>query len=297
MKLGDIEIHPLETGIFRLDGGAMFGVVPKQLWSRTNPPDEQNRILMALRVLLVRSGGKIILVDTGAGGKNPEKFRAIYAISFDTFSLDAGLASMGIRNEDVTDVILTHLHFDHAGGATAKTDRGLEPVFPNAVHHLQRAHWDWAMKPSERDRASFLPENYMPLQERGLMNLIDGAATIADGVTVLPVNGHTPGQQLVRIAGGGRSILFCGDLVPMSAHVPAPYIMGYDLQPLVTLQEKHDILGAAAASGEILVFEHDPFVEAALVIRDAKGFRILRSGTLEELLGGHATGDEPSGMV
>jgi glyoxylase-like metal-dependent hydrolase (beta-lactamase superfamily II) len=284
MKFGKVEIFPIETGRIRLDGGAMFGVIPKNLWSRTNPTDEKNRILMAIRCLLVKSSDRTVLIDCGIGDKISQKFIDIYAVDFSEYSLDGGLVRLGVRHEDVTDVILSHLHFDHVGGATRRSGDELALTFPNAMHHVQKAQWDWAMSPSERDGASYLPENYLPLSQAGRLNLLDGPGELFDGIFVEVVNGHTFGQQLIRIVQEKMQILYCADLIPMSAHVPAPYIMGYDLQPLVTLEEKKRILDGAVRNHELLFFEHDPFFEGAFITKDERGYKIDRGGWLDELL-------------
>lgn len=284
MKFGQFEVFPIETGLFRLDGGAMFGVVPRNLWEKTNPPDAKNRILMALRTLLIRSGSRTILVDTGVGYKNSEKFHSIYGIDLTGFSLEDGLARHGVSPGDVTDVILTHLHFDHVGGAVRKSGNDLLPSFPNAACYVQKTHWEWAMNPSDRDKASFLPENYMPLLEHGKLQVVDGNTELFAGVSVEMMNGHTFGQQLVRIRDDNRSMVFCGDLIPMAGHLPAPYIMGYDLQPLVTLEEKVRFLDKAVVDKDILVFEHDPLAQAGIPVKGDHGFRLTQAGTLDEMI-------------
>ncbi len=284
MTFGSYSIHTLETGRFRLDGGAMFGVVPKTLWSRSNPADDLNRIDMTMRSLLVRGGDRIVLVDTGVGRKLHDKQMAMYDIAFHEHELVHALARLDITPEQVTDVILTHAHFDHIGGCTVREGDELRLQFPNAVHYLQREHWEWALKPSERDRASFLPENYLPIGEAGRLQLVNGNETLFPDLHLECVHGHTFAQQLVRIVDGDRSLLYCGDLIPMRAHVPAPWIMGYDLQPLVTLREKIDAMRRAAAHRDILVFEHDAFTEAATITETERGFAVLHAGTLADLL-------------
>jgi glyoxylase-like metal-dependent hydrolase (beta-lactamase superfamily II) len=285
MQFGPFDIACIETGLFRLDGGAMFGVVPRNLWERTNPPDESNRINMAMRSLLVRGGSRTILVDTGVGDKLGEKLRSIYHIDQGEFNLLDGLAAQGVHPDQITDVILTHLHFDHAGGSVKRAEDGaLLPVFPNARHYVQKSHWEWAMHPSDRDKASFLPENYMPLREHGLLDILDGNMELFPGISLELMNGHTFGQQLLRVSDDRRAIVFCGDLIPMSAHVPAPYIMGYDLQPLVTLSEKTAFLQRAAAQSDILLFEHDPPVQSGIVLKDERGYRLAHAGSLVDLV-------------
>jgi glyoxylase-like metal-dependent hydrolase (beta-lactamase superfamily II) len=284
LRFGNWQIDLIETGHLKLDGGAMFGVVPKPLWTKNNPTDERNRIAMTMRSICLRMNDRVILVDTGVGHKESEKFQEIFGIDFSNCTLTDGLTRLGIENADVTDVILTHLHFDHAGGSVYGSGENLAVTFPNATHYVQREHWNWAMNPSDRDKASFLPHNYIPIQESGKLRLLDGEEEILRDLSLHVVNGHTFGQQLVRVHGNDRSLLFAGDLVPMSAHVPGPWIMGYDLQPLVTLHEKNTLLKEAAERNDILLFEHDPSVEAATVSITGKGFELGSFGSLEQLL-------------
>ncbi|MBR9978116.1 MAG: MBL fold metallo-hydrolase [Bacteroidetes bacterium] len=287
MEFGSWKVNLLETGRFKLDGGAMFGVIPKPLWHRANPADERNRIDMTMRALCLRRADRVILVDTGVGHKESGKFRDIFAIDFSVVSLETGLATLGITAEEVTDVILTHLHFDHVGGCVRNDGGALSAMFPNATHYVQRRQWEWAMTQSERDRASFIADNYLPLREAGILQLLDGEEKIFEEMELHIVDGHTFGQQLVRVRDGDVSLLYAADLIPMSAHLPGPWIMGYDLQPLVTLQEKHDLLTRAVGDGDILMFEHDPIVEAATVERSEKGFRLAHHGTLDDVYSQH----------
>ncbi len=274
MKIGDIETLPIECGRFRLDGGAMFGVVPKVLWEKRAPADEKNRIAMALRSMLIRTGLDIILVDTGVGEGLPRKLRDIYAVDQQSSSLAQSLKEAGLDFGDITRVILTHLHFDHAGGATKADASGqMAPTFPNATYYVQRKQYEWAVDPDDRDRASYVQEDFVPLKEQGRLRFLDGEAEIAAGVSVLPVHGHTPGQQLVKISAKAETLLYCADLIPTAAHVPIPWIMSYDLEPLVTVQEKQAILDAASAEEWILFYEHDPNVVASGVVKNEKGFQ------------------------
>ncbi len=284
MRFGSWEIDLIETGRFKLDGGAMFGVVPKNLWSKNNPSDEANRIEMTMRSLCLRRGDRVVLVDTGLGHKEHGKFLDIFAVDFTAYTLEKGLRDLGIDPRAVTDVILTHLHFDHAGGSVTFRDGELALTFPEATHYVQKRHWDWAMNPSDRDQASFLPDNYMPIRDAGRLQLLDGAEQILEDLELHVVNGHTFAQQIVRVRAEDRSLLYAGDLIPMSAHVPGPWIMGYDLQPLLTLEEKNSLLTEAADRNDIVLFEHDPHVEAATVQNTAKGFRLEHAGRLEQLL-------------
>jgi glyoxylase-like metal-dependent hydrolase (beta-lactamase superfamily II) len=275
MFIGDIEVVPIEFGRFRLDGGAMFGVVPKVLWEKVAPADEANRIRMALRGALIRTSSRTILVDTGIGDKGTEKFREIYCVDYSRYSIAQSLAALKIGFEEVTDVVLTHLHFDHTGGATKLDSAGtVVPAFPNATYYVQKKQYEWALKPSLRDRVSFLRENFVPLMEKGCLKLVEGEHEIFPGVRTLLVNGHTPGQQLVKVSRGGETLLFAGDLVPMAAHIPLPWIMSYDLSPLVTLEEKEKLLPVIASEGWILIYEHDPDIVASRVEGEGTAFRL-----------------------
>lgn len=262
MRVGDFELHSLSDGHFGLDGGAMFGVVPRPLWERTNPPDERNRIQLALRPLLVVAGQCRVLVDTGIGDKWDAKGRDIYRIE-KTDSVVAGLARRGLRPEDITHVVLTHLHFDHAGGATRPGPAG-DPVpsFPNARHLVQRVEWEDATSPNRRSRAAYQPDNFLPLERAGLLDLVDGTTEFLPGIELLHTGGHTRGLQLVRVRSGGETALFWSDLIPTSAHIATPYIMGYDLFPLVTMETKERLVGEAHAQRWLCFLEHDPTAAA-----------------------------------
>lgn len=284
MQIGSYDVHIIHAGRFKLDGGAMFGVVPKNLWSRTNPADEQNRIDMAMRLLVLKDSERCILIDTGAGLKFGEKFRAIYAIDDTEYSLFESLKRCGIATDEITDVVLTHLHFDHTGGATIRRGESVEPTFPNARFHIQRKHWEWALHPSDRDKASFIPENYLPLLKANQQHFVDGEIELFPNVHLHVVNGHTFGMQLPRIEGTDAEILFCADLFPLLSHIAPPYIMGYDLQPLETLKEKLAVLNRAVEKRMILFFEHDPIIQAATVLRTEKSFSVRSHGTLDEVL-------------
>lgn len=274
MKIGPYEIQTLETGRFALDGGAMFGVVPKVLWSQHYPADELNRITMALRVLLLRSEEHVVLIDTGLGDKFSEKQAQMYGMEPGSGSLLLALEQAGLRPEEITDVILTHLHFDHAGGATRREGENLVPTFPQARYWVQQRNWDWANHPSEKDRASYLKENFQPLHEAGVLHFLDGESEILPGIFAWVSDGHTVGQQLIRVQDPQTALIYCADIIPMAAHLRLPYIMGYDLYPMTTLEEKRRILERACAEGWILVFEHDPRVAACRVNVGAKGAQI-----------------------
>lgn len=271
MKLGKFVVLPLHTGTFKLDGGAMFGVVPKVLWQKTNPADENNRIDMAMRALYVEGENFKLVIDCGAGTKLNDKFKNIYEIN--TPGLRASLESRGIDPDSITHAVATHLHFDHAGSFTYKGDDGeLKLSLPNAQHFVQLKQWEAALHPNEKDRASFFPENFVPIEEAGKLVLVDGEKEILPGVTLIPTNGHTPGHQVVLIDGReGERLLYCGDLIPLASHVNLPYIMAYDHYPLDTLREKKEILGRAADENWILFFEHDPVIEACRVKVNDKG--------------------------
>jgi glyoxylase-like metal-dependent hydrolase (beta-lactamase superfamily II) len=285
MNFGQFELHTIETGWLALDGGAMFGVVPKNLWNRSIDADEQNRIPMTMRTLVIKYQDRVILVDTGAGNKNSEKFNRIYGIDTSQHEMITKLSHLGISLNDVTDVIQTHLHFDHAGGAVSFNASGdPEITFPKARYYVQKHHWNWATKPSMKDRASFIPQDFMPLQEAGNLELVDGPEELFPGLELVVVNGHTVSQQLVRVRDGERSILYCADLIPTQHHVPAPYVMGYDLMPLVSLEEKVRILGEAVAAPTVLVFEHDRAAAAALVVGEGEKFSAGTVGSLEEVI-------------
>lgn len=274
MKIGNYEIFTIESGYAWLDGGAMFGVVPKVLWSKTNPADELNRIQLALRTMVIKSSNRLILVDTGVGNKMNEKLKKIYNVDHHEHDLEKDLKAHGISVEDVTDVIITHLHFDHVGGATTIKDGVLQPTFPNAKYYVQGEQWYWANHPSEKDRASYMPENFLPIQEAGQLVELDGPKEIFPGIETLVMYGHTHGMQLVKISDGQTTLLYCADLIPTASHIPLPYIMGYDNNPLITLEEKKRLLPQAVKENWILVFEHDPFRVAGRVIETEKGFRL-----------------------
>jgi glyoxylase-like metal-dependent hydrolase (beta-lactamase superfamily II) len=271
MKIGPYTLAVIETGTFALDGGAMFGVVPKTLWERTNPPDEKNRIPMAARALLLRGNGRTILVDVGNGEKMPGKLAAIYRIDSSQQSLLASLAARGVRPDDVTDVILTHLHFDHAGGSTLRVEDRVVPTFPRARYYVQKDQWSAALQPTERDRASFLPEDFLPLKEHGLLELLDGPGELLPGIRLHLVHGHTTALQCPVVSDGVTTLFYCADLMPTVSHVQLPWIMAYDLRPLVTLEEKRTVLQRAAEEEWILFFEHDPATPAGRVRAGERG--------------------------
>ncbi len=271
MKIGGYELFGIETGRFGLDGGAMFGVVPRPLWEKTNPPDDRNRISMAARALLLVGNGRVILIDTGNGSKFNEKLTGIYRIDTSDSDLLSSLRKHGVGPDDVTDVILTHLHFDHAGGSTRRDGAAVVPTFPRARYVVQREHWEAALRPTERDRASFMQDDFMPLREHGLLDFTEGEGTVLPGVDVRLVHGHTAALQCPVISDGSSTLFYCADLIPLTAHVQLPWIMAYDLRPLQTLEEKRRLLAEAADRNWVLFFEHDPLTAAAGVRRTEKG--------------------------
>jgi len=274
LKIGNYNLSSVETGRFSLDGGAMFGVVPKNLWEKTNPSDSSNRISLALRSLLLESDNQMILVDTGIGHKFDEKFSKIYNIDFSEYSLEKSLEKSKFSRTDITDVIITHLHFDHAGGTTFLNDGILELTFPNAIHHVQGEHWDWALNPSEKDSASFLKNDFLLLQQKEKINILSGPMELFPGIELLVMYGHTQGMQIVKISDSANTLIYCSDLIPTASHVPIPWVMAYDNNPLITMNEKNRLLPRAAKEEWILFYEHDPYRNASTVLVGEKGFRM-----------------------
>jgi glyoxylase-like metal-dependent hydrolase (beta-lactamase superfamily II) len=271
MKIGNYTLHAIETGRFGLDGGAMFGVVPKPLWEKQSPPDEKNRIQLAARALLVIGNGHTILIDVGNGSKYGEKLQAIYGFDTSRFDLLSSLKKHNLAPSDITDVILTHLHFDHAGGSTYRAEGEVLPTFPKARYYVQREHWRAASGPTERDRASFFKEDFVPLQFHSCLEYTDGEGEIFPGISVRVLNGHTTALQCPVITDGSITVFYCADLVPTASHIPMAWIMAYDLRPLVTLEEKKRILNQAVDESWVLFFEHDPNLEAGRLMRTEKG--------------------------
>ncbi len=282
MQLGPYQAHPLIEARFGLDGGAMFGIVPRPLWEREQPPDDRNRISLACRCLLLVGGGRVILVDTGIGDRWSDRERAIYAIRGGG-GLPGSLAAHGLAPGDVTDVIQTHLHFDHAGGLCRSPDTAdgdPVPRFPGATVHLQRRNWVWAANPSPRDAGSYRPGDWAPYRDGDdRLRLLDGAGEILPGIEAWPSDGHTPGQQLVRVRGGsGRPDLFYGgDLFPTRSHLRIPWNMGYDLNPLTVMEEKRRLLEEADRGGHWLMLEHDPRVERVRIRLDGHDVEVLEA--------------------
>ncbi|MFV0531813.1 MAG: MBL fold metallo-hydrolase [Flavobacteriales bacterium] len=284
-----MKLHKIETGNFKLDGGAMFGVVPKSLWQRTNPADSNNRIEMSLRCLLIEDENRLILIDTGMGNKQSEKFFSYYSMYGD-FSLDQSLAEKGFHRDDITDVLLTHLHFDHVGGAARwnKKRTGFEPAFKNARFWTNKKHWKWATEPNAREKASFLPENLMPLYESGQLNFIklpnDRFGYVEElGFNILFVDGHTEKQMIPFIQYQNKTLVFAADLLPTVGHLPIPYVMGYDTRPLLTLDEKKQFLNHCADENLYLFLEHDAYNEVITVQHTEKGVRLKDSLKLDDV--------------
>lgn len=282
--IGPYSLHAIEAGRFGLDGGAMFGIVPKPLWERRISSDERNRIPLNMRCLLLQSDEHLVLVDSGIGTSFDEKFKNIFAVDHEYAELHRSLDEVGVSAEEVTDVILTHLHFDHCGGCTRRTEDGMELVFSNARHHVQRDHWEWANDPNDREQGSFLDENIDPLGASGQLHLLEGRTEVLPGIEVLPINGHTEAQQMVKISDGGKNTLvYVADLLPTTAHVPPAWIMAYDVRPLVTLDEKKSFLEQAVAHEWELFFEHDPEVAVASVTRGEDRIEVADPRPLAEL--------------
>ncbi len=257
MKLGKFTLISLSDGTFWLDGGAMFGVVPKVIWEKLNPADELNRIELGLNPLLIQTGEKNILIDTGIGDKFDEKFKKIFRVDKSQHLLNS-LGNIGLKPEDIDIVINTHLHFDHCGGNTCVKEGKIVPTFPNAKYVIQKGEWENAINPNERTRASYLKENFVPIEEAGQLELIEGDVEILPGIQVYVTGGHTKSHQVVFIEAGDKKAVYLGDLIPTASHIKLPYIMGYDLYPIETLEKKRELLPKAISENWLLVFEHDP---------------------------------------
>lgn len=275
MKLGKFNIEAIDTGIFALDAGPMFGVVPKALWQRRyHPGDENNRIPLAARPLLVQFDGKVVLIDTGNGNKFSEKQAKLYGIDLEKSSILSALKKQNVAAEQVTDIILTHLHFDHVGGATIFQGDRLVPTFPNAKYYIQKEQLNWAKNPSPKDAASFLPENIDPLIEHAQLEIIDGEGELFEGISLINSFGHTQAMQMVKIQSEGQSLYFLSDTVPTSAHLPLAFSMGYDNFPLKVIEEKKRLFPQIYEENAIIYFEHDAFLQAATLATSEKGFII-----------------------
>jgi glyoxylase-like metal-dependent hydrolase (beta-lactamase superfamily II) len=295
-----MKLYSIHTGNFKLDGGAMFGVVPKSIWNKLNPADENNLCTWAMRCLLVEDGNRLILIDNGIGNKQDQKFLGHYHLHGND-NLDGSLAKHGFHRDDITDVLLTHLHFDHCGGSIIRDGDKLVPAFKNAVYWSTESHWEWAVNPNDREKASFLKENILPIQESGQLKFIEhplyttGAkqwtsyppqlfsGKFNENISVRFVQGHTQSMMLPQIKYGDRTIVFMADLLPAAAHIPIPYVMAYDMFPLTTLNEKKLFLQEAVENNYVLFFEHDPQIECCNLQLTEKGIRAGENFTLSEL--------------
>lgn len=284
-----MRIYPVNTGFFKLDGGAMFGVVPKVIWQKTNPADDGNLIDMALRCMLIEDGKRLILIDNGTGNKQNEKFFSYY-FPYGEDNLDTSLAKYGFHKDDITDVFLTHLHFDHCGGSIQwnKNLDGYEPAFKNAKIWSNRDHWQWAVQPNPREKASFLKENIHPIQESGQLEFlpVPGDHFMKNsplGFGILFVDGHTDKQMIPHIKYQGKTLVFAADLLPTVGHIPLPYVMGYDTRPLITMTEKEHFLNKAVEEEYYLFFEHDAVHELCTLKSTDKGVRLDRTFSFREI--------------
>jgi glyoxylase-like metal-dependent hydrolase (beta-lactamase superfamily II) len=279
-----MKLYTINTGHFKLDGGAMFGVVPKTIWNKLNPADENNMCSWAMRCLLIEDGNRLILIDNGMGNKQDDKFFGYYFLHGND-TLERSLNAHGFTSNDITDMVLTHLHFDHCGGSiNYNNDRTkLEPAFKNAKYYSNKKHWDWAVNPNPREKASFLKENILPIQESGQLNFIDSSTELIPGLSFIEVNGHTEAMMLPLIKYKNTTVAFMADLIPSVGHLPIPYVMGYDTRPLETLKEKDAILRQALENNWTLFFEHDPITECINLERTEKGIRKKDGFLLSEI--------------
>ena len=279
-----MKLHALDTGFFKLDGGAMFGVVPKSMWQKLNVPDENNMCTWAMRCLLIEDGNKLIMIDNGIGNKQDHKFFGHYFLHGDS-NLEQSLNAAGFSKDDITDVFLTHLHFDHCGGSIDfnKDKTGFVPAFKNAHFWSNANHWEWATQPNAREKASFLKENILPIKESGQLKFTEDESEPFNGVKVKYMNGHTDGMMLPHINYKGKTVVFMADLLPSVAHIPLPFIMAYDTRPLLTLNEKAIFLNEAAEKEYILFFEHDPVNQCCTLQQTEKGVRLKETFRLVDI--------------
>ena len=288
-----MNLYSIETEFFKLDGGAMFGVVPKFIWNEINPADEKNLCTWAMRCLLIEDGKRLILVDNGIGNKQDERFLRHYYLHGDN-TLDKSLTKYGFHRDDITDVFLTHLHFDHCGGSIVSEGDKLVPAFKNAVYWSNEVHWQWAIKPNEREKASFLKENILPIQESGQLQFIQTpeeaftnkllSMAFTENISVRFVSGHTNSMMLPQISFKDKTIVYMADLLPSAGHIPLPYVMAYDMFPLTTLNEKRMFLNEALDNNYILFFEHDPKIECCDLKMTERGIRMGNSFSLKEII-------------
>ncbi len=282
-----MKIHTIDTGLFKLDGGAMFGVVPKSMWQKLNPPDANNMCTWAMRCLLIEDGGRLVLVDNGIGNKQDEKFRGHFYLHGDD-TLEKSLRKLGFSPSDITDVFLTHLHFDHCGGSVLRRPNGvLQLAFPNATYWSNEAHWDWAVTPNPREKASFLTENILPIQESGHLQFVDVSGGVPAALPqfreIIMADGHTEKMMVPLIDYKGRTLAFMADLLPSVAHIPLPYVMSYDVRPLITMPEKEAVLRRAAEENWVLLLEHDSVNEACTVQLTDRGVRLNQTLRIADL--------------
>lgn len=288
-----MKLHTINTGYFKLDGGAMFGVVPKSIWNKINPADENNLCNWAMRSLLIEDGNRLILIDNGIGDKQDAKFFSHYYLHGDD-TLEKSLAKHGFHKDDITDVILTHLHFDHCGGSIVKEGDKLVPAFKNATYWSNAKHWDWAVHPNDREKASFLKENILPIQQSGQLQFIQtpvqgnsetlSSINFTDNISVRFVDGHTEAMMLPQIKYKDKTIVYMADLLPSAGHIPMPYVMAYDMFPLTTLHEKKKFLNEAVKENYILFFEHDPAIECCFLQETERGIKAGSGFQLKEML-------------
>lgn len=283
-----MKLHVINTGNFKLDGGAMFGVVPKSLWSKTNPADANNMCNWAMRCLLIEDGNRLILIDNGIGDKQDEKFFGHYYLNGDD-TLEKSLKKAGFGFDDITDMFLTHLHFDHCGGSIKlnKDKNGYEPVFKNATYWSNSEHWEWATKPNPREKASFLKENILPIKESGQLKFVSGEQDqpLGKDISLAFMRGHTDAMMIPHIRYKGHTLVYMADLLPSTGHIPLAYVMGYDTRPLLTMSEKEKFLNKAADEKYVLFFEHDSVNECCTVEHTEKGVRLKQAHTFKELFG------------
>ena len=281
-----MKLYTINTGYFKLDGGAMFGVVPKSIWNKLNPADENNLCNWALRCLLIEDGGRLILIDNGLGDKQDARFFGHYYLHGED-NLERSLAKHGFVTDDITDVFLTHLHFDHCGGSIKREGAKLVPAFKNATYWSNEQHWNWAIKPNDREKASFLKENILPIEESGRLKFVEAdhlpTSPFTENISVRTVNGHTASMMLPQVNCNGRTIIYMADLLPSAAHIPLPYVMAYDMFPLTTLNEKKLFLEEAVKEDYILFFEHDPLTECCNLQLTERGIRQKEGFKLSEI--------------
>ncbi|RZK37516.1 MAG: MBL fold metallo-hydrolase [Pedobacter sp.] len=279
-----MKLHTINTGFFKLDGGAMFGVVPKSIWQRSNPADANNLCTWAMRCLLIEDGDRLILIDNGIGNKQDDKFLGHYHLHGDD-NLDKSLAEKGFNRADITDVFLTHLHFDHCGGSIERVDDKLTPAFKNAIYWSNAQHWEWAVNPNDREKASFLKDNILPIQESGQLKFAanEGETAFGDNMKIRFAYGHTDAMMLPQLTYKDQTIIYMADLLPSVGHIPLPYVMAYDMFPLQTLKEKKAFLEEAATNNYILYLEHDPINECCTLQHTEKGVRLNKTFMLNEI--------------